>query len=190
VHWDQFVADYPTARALLAFRRPSLATEVDELVAAVTAAFASANAPDYPEASAALAALAPRYNFGATLVAAAARGHVSVRPVFDAGAPYTVGTLGDILVGLQGMREQVRLGTGAGATEAQEIYTEAVQESLSFKTGGPLTHADAALTTAMENYVADRSPANARVLLDQIAVAEQLFAGQYWRTKPLVDFLN
>jgi hypothetical protein len=189
-YWEQFVADYPTARGLIAFRRPSLAAEVDDLVGAVSAAFAPANAPEYPEASAALAALAPRYNLGATLVTAAARGHLPTRPVFNAAAPYTQGTLGDILTALQEMRENVRLGTLGGATTAQTVYNDAVQLSLSFKTGGPLTRADVALTNAVNNYVAEQSPANARVLLDQIAVAEQIFAGQYWRTPALVKFLK
>jgi hypothetical protein len=188
--WEQFVADYPTARGLIAFRRPSLAAEIDDLMAAVSAAFDPANAPDYADASEALAALAPRYNLGATLVTAAARGHIPTRPVFDAAAPYTQGTLGDILAALADMRENVQLGTSAGATTAQTVYNEAVQLSLSFKTGGPLTHADVALTDALNNYVAERSPANARALLDQIAVAEQIFAGQYWRTPALVNFLK
>jgi hypothetical protein len=190
VSWERFVADYPTARPLIAFRRPSLATEIDDLLETVSAAFAPANAPDYPNASAALAALAPRYNLGATLVTAAARGHIPTRPVFNAADPYTQGTLGDILGALQDMRENVRLGTLAGATTAQTLYNDAVALSLSFKTGGPLTRADVALTDALNNYVAERSPANARAVLDQISVAEQIFAGQYWRTTALVEFLK
>src|SRR5581483_12011972 len=77
-HWQEFLADYPTARAIIAFRNADLADEVDGLVANVTAAFSSGGTLEFPGASAALAALAPRYNLGATLVTAAGRGHVAV----------------------------------------------------------------------------------------------------------------
>ena len=189
--WDGFVTDYPAARKLIAFRNPALATEVDGLVANVTAAFGAANAPtNYPGASAALAALAPRFNQGATLATAAGRGFIGVRKTFDPAATATQGTVGDILAALHDMRYHVSLGTLAGATTAQATYTTAVQQALSFKTGGPLTHADAALTAAVNNYVAAQTPASAKALRDQIDAAEQIFVGQSWGTKPLVDFLS
>ena len=65
-----------------------------------------------------------------------------------------------------------------------------VQLSLSFKTGGPLTHADVALTNAVNNYVAAQTPATAKALQDQIDVAEQLFVGQYWGSDALESFLD
>ena len=46
------------------------------------------------------------------------------------------------------MRDAVDLGTAEGAAAAQTLYEENVRLSLSFKTGGPLTHADVALTNA------------------------------------------
>ena len=185
VHWETFLAEYPTARALIAFRNADLAEELDGLVAAVTAAFESGTGT-----SEALAALAPRYNLGATLATAAGRGHVAVRPEFNAGDPYTQGTVGDILRALDGMRAAVETGTAEGATAAQTLYQDNVQLSLSFKTGGTLTHADAALTTAVTNYVAGQTEATAKALQDQIDVAEQLFVGQYWGTPALVKFLS
>lgn len=185
-HWQEFLADYPTARPIIAFRDPDLATEIDALVANVTAAFEEGDAPAISDA---LAALAGRYNFAATLVTAAARGFVPVRPVFDPDDPYTQGTVADIVRALDAMRDQVALGTPEGAAAARAVYLEKVQRSLSFKTGGPLTHADVALTSAVTNYVTAPTPDNARLLLDQIAVAEQLFVGQYWGTPELVAFL-
>ena len=115
------MADYPTARALIEARNEELAAEVDGLVAAVSAAF-DAGGTGFPGASEALAALAPRYNLGGTLAAAAGRGHVNVRPEFNADDPYTVGTVGDIVTALEGMRENVDLGTAEGAAAAQTLY--------------------------------------------------------------------
>jgi hypothetical protein len=186
-HWQEFLADYPAARPIIAFRNEDLATEIDGLVANVTAAF---KGTDVTAISNALTALAPRYNLGATLVTAAGRGHVAVRPTFNPQDFYTQGTLGDIVTALEEMRSAVELGTPEGAAAAQATYLEKVQLSLSFKTGGPLTHADVALTNAVNNYVTAQTPANAKALLDQIAVAEQLFVGQYWGTPELDAFLE
>ena len=186
-HWDNFLADYPTARALIAFRNADLADEVDGLVANVTAAFGQLDAH---AADVALAALASRYNLGATLVTASGRGFVRVRPDFNADDPYTQGTVGDIVTALNDLREAVELGTAEGAADAQAIYLEKVQLSLSFKTGGPLSRADAALTNAVTAYVAAQTPATANALDDQIDVAEQLFVGQYWGTPSLTRFLS
>jgi hypothetical protein len=189
-HWQQFVADYPTARPLIAFRNPALAVEVDGLVGAVSDAFAAANGPDYPGAGAALTALSGRFSLGATLFTAAGRGNTNVRDAFDPDATETVGTTGDILAALHDMRYHVSLGTLVGATTAQASYNTAVQLALSFKTGGPLGHADVALTNAVNNYVAAQSPATAKALNDQINVAEQIFVGEYWNTPALVHFLK
>jgi hypothetical protein len=182
-YWQQFMADYPTARPLIAFRNEALADEVDGLVAAVDQAFGSG------DASAALAALAPRYSLGATLVTAAGRGHLNTRPDFNPDAFSTQGTLGDVVAGLHAMSASVDLGTATGALAAQQIYVDTVQLSLSFKTGGPQTRADAALTNAVNAYVAAQTPATAKALHDQINVAEQIFVGQYWGTPALEQFL-
>jgi hypothetical protein len=187
--WNQFVTEYPTAREIIAFRSPELAEEIDGLVAAVDAAFAGGGTLDFPGAAEALAALSARYNLGATLVTAAARNHINVRPDFNAEDPYTVGTLGDIVVALEGMRDAVALGTPEGAATAQSLYNDAVQPNLTFKTGGPLSRADVALTNAVNAYVAGPTAQTAQALLDQIAVAEQIFVGQYWGTPALVQFL-
>src|SRR5687767_11252691 len=73
--WLEFVADYPVARELIAFRNAELATEIDGLVAAVSAAFEGDEAQGFPGASEAMAALNGRYNLVQNMVAAAARNH-------------------------------------------------------------------------------------------------------------------
>ena len=185
-HWQDFLVDYPVARAIIALRNPALAEEVDVLVANVDAAFNSGGTLDFPGAAEALAALAPRYSLGATLVTAAARSHIATRPEFDPDAFYTQGTLGDILTSLEGMRDAVDLGDAAGAAS---LYNEVVQPSLTFKTGGPLSRADVAMTNAVNAYVAAQTPATALALQDQIDVAEQIFAGQWWGDPALVTYL-
>jgi hypothetical protein len=183
--WNTFVARYPKARALISFRNPALANEIDVLVDNVNQAFAEP--VPYANASAALAALAPRYNLGSTLVNAAARNVIHIRKAFDANQFEHQGTVGDVLVGLQDMRDAV---AAVNPAAVQGTYTSVVKDSLSFKTGGPLTHADVALTNAVNAYVAAQTPATTKAVLDQINVAEQVFVGQFWGTPPLEAFLN
>lgn len=190
-HWAEFVVDYPVARELIAFRNEELATEVDGLVAAVSAAFEGDPATGFPNASAALGALAPRYNLGPTLVTAAARNSIpsqSTQPTFDPDAFSSVDLLGDLVITLFEMRDLVDQGTATAAAQVQTEYLEWIQYPLSFKTGGALTRADAAMTTAVNNYVAAQTPATAKALHDQINVVEQVFVGQYWGTPELEEY--
>jgi hypothetical protein len=151
--WAEFVADYPTARELIAFRNEALATEIDGLVAAVTAAFDTGG-----DAAAALAALAARYGLGINLVTAAARNSVpsqSTQPVFADENFTSVDFLGDIVLTFFEIRDLIALGTPEAAAQVQVEYTDWLQYPLSFKTGGPLTRANLAFETALANYVAD-----------------------------------
>lgn len=59
--WAEFVADYPVARERIAFRNEGLATELDGLLANVTAALDAGTGP-----SGALAALASGTAWGST----------------------------------------------------------------------------------------------------------------------------
>ena len=187
-HWLEFAAEYPVAREIIAFRNEALALEVDGLVAAVATAFEGEG--PFPTASAALAALAPRYNLGATLVTAAARNSLNVRPEFDPDDFYTEDSLGEMLITFGEMRDAIETGTSEGALLTQELYNDWIQVSLSFKTGGPLARADVNLTTAVNNYVAAQTPATAKALNDQINVAEQIFIGQYWGDPALVEYMS
>ena len=184
--WAEFVADYPTARELIAFRNEELATEVDGLVAAVTAAFDSGG-----DAAAALAALAPRYGLGINLVTAAARNSIpseSTQPVFDPDAFISVDFLGDIVITFFEMRDLIAAGTPEAAAQLQTEYTDWIQYPLSFKTGGALTRANVAFETALANYVAAQTPETTKALLDALLIVEQIFVGQYWGTAELVQY--
>ena len=187
-HWAQFVADYPVARELIAFRNEELATEIDGLVAAVTAAFEGDPSTGFPDASAALAALAPRFGLGINLVTAAARNSIpseSTQPVFDPDAFSSVDFLGDIVITFFEIRDLI----AAGNVEAvQTEYTDWLQYPLSFKTGGALTRANVAFETALNDWVASQTPETTKALLDALLIVEQVFVGQYWGTPELVQY--
>jgi hypothetical protein len=190
-HWAEFVADYPVARELIAFRNEELATEIDGLVAAVSAAFEGDPATGFPNASAALAALAPRYGLGINLVTAAARNSIpseSTQPVFADENFSSVDFLGDLVITFFEIRDLIAAGTPEAAAQVQVEYTDWLQYPLSFKTGGALTRANAAIETAIANYVAAQTPETTRALLDALLVVEQVFVGQYWGTPELVQF--
>jgi len=185
-HWAEFVVDYPVARELIAFRNEDLATEVDGLVAAVTAAFDSGG-----DAAAALAALAPRYGLGINLVTAAARNSVpsqSTQPTFADENFSSVDFLGDIVLTFFEIRDLIATGTPEAAALVQTEYNDWLQYPLSFKTGGALTRANVAIETAIANYVAAQTPETTKALLDALLIVEQVFVGQYWGTPELVDF--
>ncbi|MEW6474934.1 MAG: hypothetical protein AB1679_22005 [Actinomycetota bacterium] len=185
-HWAEFVTNYPVARRLIKFRNEELATEIDGLVAAVTAAFDSGTG-----AEEALAALAPRYTLGINLVTAAARNSIpseSTQPVFDPDAFSSRDFLGDIVITIFEIRDLIDEGTPEAAAQIQTEYTEWIQYPLSFKTGGALTRANVAFETALANYVADQTPETTQALRDQLNIVEQVFVGQYWGTPELEEF--
>ncbi len=185
-HWAEFVADYPTAREIIAFRNEELATEIDGLVAGVTAAFDAGG-----DAAAALAALAPRYGLGINLVTAAARNSVpsqSTQPVFADENFSSADFLGDVVLTFFEIRDLIAAGTPEAAAQVQVEYTDWIQYPLSFKTGGPLTRANVAFETALANYVAAQTPETTRALLDALLIVEQIFVGQYWGTPELEQF--
>jgi len=181
--WTQFLADYPTAREIIAFRNADLATEIDGLVAAVTAAFDSGTG-----AAEALAALAGRYGLGINLVTAAARNSVpseSTQPVFDPDAFSSADFLGDIVITFFEIRDLIAAGNVA---QVQTEYTDWIQYPLSFKTGGALTRANVAFETALADWAAAQTPETTRALLDALLIVEQIFVGQYWGTPELVEY--
>jgi hypothetical protein len=182
-HWATFVADYPVARELIAFRNEALATEIDGLVAAVTAAFDAGTG-----ASEALAALAPRYGLGINLVTAAARNSIpseSTQPVFDPDAFSSADFLGDLVITFFEIRDLIAAGDVA---QVQVEYTDWLQYPLSFKTGGALTRANVAFETALANWVAAQNETTTKALLEALLIVEQIFVGQYWGTPELVQY--
>ena len=187
-HWAEFVADYPVARELIAFRNEAVATEIDGLVAAVTAAFEGDPSTGFPAASAALAALASRYGFGINLVTAAARNSIpseSTQPAFDPDGFTSADFLGDIVITFFEMRDLIAAGDAA---QVQVEYTDWIQYPLSFKTGGALTRANVAFETALNEWVAAQNETTTKALLDALLIVEQVFVGQYWGTPELVQY--
>jgi hypothetical protein len=187
-HWLEFVADYPAARELIAFRNAALATEVDALVAAVTAAFEGDPAQGFPGAAEALATLNGRYNLAQNMVVAAARNHVSSRPTFDPAHWDALDTLDDVLLTLFEMRDLIALGTPEAVAQVAVEYSDWLAHPLYNRRGGPVARADENLATAVANYTTEQTDATKRALLDQLLIAEQVFVGQYWGTPELVKY--
>jgi hypothetical protein len=186
--WLEFVADYPVARELIAFRNPGLATEVDGLVAAVTTAFEGDPAQGFPGASEALAALNGRYNLAQNMVVAAARNHQASRPTFDPTNWDALDTLDDVLLTFFEVRDLIALGTPEAAAQVAVEYDEWLAHALYNRRGGPVARADENLAAAVAEYVAAQTPETTQALLDQLLIAEQVFVGQYWGTPELVQY--
>jgi hypothetical protein len=186
--WLEFVADYPVARELIAFRNADLATEIDGLVAAVSAAFEGDEAQGFPGAAEALTALNGRYNLAQNMVAAAARNHQAARPTFDPTHWDALDTLDDVLLTFFEVRDLIALGTPEAAAQVAVEYDEWLAHPLYNRRGGPVARADENLAEAVAEYVAAQTPETTRALLDQLLIAEQVFVGQYWGTPDLVQY--
>jgi hypothetical protein len=187
-HWLEFVADYPTARELIASRNADLATEIDGLVAAVTAAFEGDEAQGFPGAADALTALNSRYNLAQNMLAAAARNHQASRPTFDPTHWDALDTLDDVLLTIFEMRDLIAAGTPEAVAQVAVEYSDWLAHPLYNRRGGPVARADEALAEAVTAYVAEQTEETKRALLDQLLIAEQVFVGQYWGTPELVQY--
>jgi hypothetical protein len=186
--WLEFVADYPTARELIAHRNADLATEIDGLVAAVSTAFEGDEAQGFPGAAEALTALNGRYNLAQNMVAAAARNHQASRPTFDPTNWDALDTLDDVLLTFFEVRDLIALGTPEAAAQVAVEYDEWLAHPLYNRRGGPVARADENLAAAVAEYAAAQTPETTRALLDQLLIAEQVFVGQYWGTPELVKY--
>ena len=187
-HWLEFVADYPTVRQLIAFRDEELATEIDGLVAAVTAAFEGDPSTGYPAALDALGALSSRYGLAINLVDRPARNWSHTRPTWNPDAWETLDTSADMVLTIFEIRDRIALGTPEAAAEIVTEYNDWLQYPLSRKMASITNPTDAALTEAVNNYALEQTESTARPLLDQLLIAEQLLVGQWWGTPELVRF--
>jgi hypothetical protein len=187
-HWGEFVADYPAARELINFRNEALATEIDGLVAAVTAAFEGDPSTGFPAASDALSALNSRFGLGINLVDRPARNHMYTRPTWDPEAWETLDSSADMVLTIFEIRDRIALNTPAAAAEIVTEYNDWLQYPLSRKLASITGAADAALTTAVNNYATEQTEATTRALNDQLDITEQLLVGQYWGTPELNQF--
>lgn len=188
-HWLEFVADYPVARELIAFRNPGLATEIDGLMAPVSAAFEGDEAQGYPGAADAMTALNSRFGVGLNTYLAAAKNHIPTRPTFDPTNWEALDTLDDVLLTIFEIRDLITAGTPEAAAQVVTEYNDWLQFPLSQKLGTSATNrADVSMTTAVNNYAAAQTEATTRSLRDQLNYVEQIFVGQYWGTPELVQY--
>jgi hypothetical protein len=198
-HWLEFVADYPTVRGLIAFRNEALATEIDGLVAAVTTAFEGDPSTGYPTALDALSALSSRYGLAINLVDRPARNWNHTRPTWDPEAWETLDTSADMILTIFEIRDRIALGTPEAAAQIVTEYNDWLQYPLSRKMENITGAADLDLTNAVNAYcgapaagqpctAAAQNPQTTQDLVDQLNIAEQLLAGQWWGTPELEQF--
>ncbi|MEW6475961.1 MAG: hypothetical protein AB1679_27205 [Actinomycetota bacterium] len=187
--WLEFVADYPVARELIAFRNPALATEIDGLVAAVTAAFEGDPAAGYPGAEDALNALDARFSVAINMVDVVAQNYLPTRPTFDPTDWDTFDTIDDVLLTIFEIRDLIATGTPEAAAQVATEYSDWLETPLSVKFDwGVFTFATTAMGAAVEAYAAEQTDATKRTLLDALLVVEQIYVGQYWDTPELVQY--
>ena len=187
-HFAEFVADYPTVRALVAFRSEALATELDGLVAAATAAFEGDPSTGYPAALDALGALSSRYGLAMNLVDRPARNWNHTRPTFDPDAWETLDFTAEMVLTIFEIRDRIALGTPEAAAEIVTEYNDWLQYPLSRKMENITGAADLDLTAAVNEYAAAQTPETTQALVDQLLIAEQLIVGQWWGTPELTQF--
>lgn len=188
-NWIEFVADYPVARELIAFRNPALATEIDGLVAAATAAFDGDPAEGYPGAEDALSAFSARFWLGINLIDVVAQNYRPTRPTFDPTAWDTLDTVDDVLLTIFEIRDLIALGTPEAAAQIATEYTDWLEDPLGVKLDwGAFNVASNAMGAAVTAYAAEQTDATKQALLDALLVVEQIYVGQYWGTPELVQY--
>jgi hypothetical protein len=183
-HWAEFVADYPTVRELVAFRNEGLATELDGLVAAATAAFDA----DPATAGEALDAVSSRLGLAINLVDRAARNWSHTREAWDPEAWEMLDKSADMVLTIFEIRDRIALGTPEAAAEIVTEYNDWLQFPLSRKMASITGAADVALTEAVNEYAAAQTPETTQDLIEQLLIAEQVLVGQYWNTPELDVF--
>ena len=183
-HWNEFVADYPSVRDLINSRNEELATELDGLVAAATAAFAA----DPATAGDALGAVSSRYGLAINLVDRPARNWNHDRPTFDPDAWENLDTSADMVLTIFEIRDRIALGTPEAAAQIVTEYNDWLQYPLSRKMASITGAADAAITEAVNAYAIEQTPDTTQDLTDQLNITEQLLVGQWWNTPELNQF--
>lgn len=181
-HWAEFASDYQAVRGLI--RNDELAAELDGLVAAAQAAFDA----DPATAGDALGAVSSRFGLAINLVDRAARNHKYNRSTWDPDAWEILDTSADEILTIFEIRDLVTTNTPEAAAQVVVEYNDWLQYGLSRKMASVTGAADAALTTAVNNYAAAQTPETQRALRDQLLIAEQVLAGQFWGTPELDQF--
>ena len=185
-HWNEFVADYPSVRDLINSRNEELATELDGLVAAATAAFTA----DPATAGDALGAVSSRYGLAINLVDRPARNWNHDRPTFDPDAWENLDTSADMVLTIFEIRDRIALGTPEAAAQIVTEYNDWLQYPLSRKMASITGAADTAITEAVNAYAIEQTPDTTQDLTDQLNITEQLLVGQWWNTPELTQFYD
>ncbi|MEO8229428.1 MAG: hypothetical protein ABI628_06665 [Chloroflexota bacterium] len=193
-HWTTFKSGLGTATDLIKVRSAGTVTELAQAVAAADAAFSGGATAEALTPLA--AAVTSRYNFGVGLWNAAARNADAKKTTYSKDDLANLTALNDVAIQLKRSLAVWQAGDFAGATKAAAAAGTAfatVQPNLAARNG-----ADVALKTAIAAYAdlakaagdaAKVSGAN-RTALEQIAVAHQVFVGQFWSDKALQDILS
>lgn len=194
-HWTAFKSGLGTAADLIKVRTAGTADDLAQAVAATDAAFAD-GATKADTLKPLVAAVTSRYNFGVSLWNAAARNSDATKATYTEGDLKNVATLNDIAIQLSRSLTAWKAGDIAGASSGAAAAATAfatVQPTLAAKNG-----ADVTLKTALDAYAelakaagdAGKVSAANRTTLEAIAVAHQVFVGQFWGDKALQDKLN
>lgn len=186
-HAMEFVTnDYPAIRGLI--RNGALAVQLDGLVAALAAAFEGEPSTGYPNADAAIGAVSSRFGLAINLVDRAARNHKYERPTWDPEGWENLDTSADEILTIFEIRDLVTTNTPESAAQVVVEYNDWLQYPLSRKLASLSAFADAALTTAVNNYAAAQTDQTRSALRDQLLIAEQVLVGQYWNSPELKSF--
>jgi hypothetical protein len=193
-HWATFKSGIGTATDLIKVRSAGTVAELAQAMAAADAAFAGGATAE--ALTPLLAAVTSRYNFGVGLWNAAARNADVAKTTYSKDDVQNLTTLNDVAIQLKRSLAAWQAGDFAGATKGAAAAGTAfatVQPKLAAHKG-----ADVTLKTALGAYAelakaagdaAKVSAAN-RTALDAIAIAHQVFVGQFWTDKALQDILS
>jgi hypothetical protein len=193
-HWTTFKSGIGTASDLIKVRSAGTVAELAQAIAAADAAFSGGATAEALTPLA--AAVTSRYNFGVGLWNAAARNADASKTTYSKDDLANVATLNDVALQLKRSLAAWKAGDFAGASKGAAAAGTAfatVQPKLAAHNG-----ADVAMKTALAAYAdlakaagdaAKVSGAN-RTALETVAVAHQVFVGQFWTDKALQDILS
>ncbi len=194
-HWTTFKSGIATALDLIKVRSAGDAAELRAAVDAADAAFAASGATA-DTLKPLVAAVTSRYNFGVQLWNAAARNADSAKTAYSQDDLKDLASLNDIRIALEHSLAAWQGGDFGAASTAAKAASAAfatVQPRLAARNG-----ADATLKAALEAWakaaaaagdLKEVSGAN-RTASEAVAVAQQVFVGQFWTDDSLQDAIS
>jgi hypothetical protein len=186
---------YPDAERLINARSESAAKETGEALNAATSSFEKSNA-SAAELAPLAATLMTRYNFGVSLLNAAARNADPAKSTFTEKDKQSLAGLNDISNQLRASQAAWSAGDFSRAGELSNrmlsLNFPGVQPALAEK------NADAALRGGLQTYAgtaveggdSSKVAASYKAAVEAVAVAQQVIAGQFWTDPALQTFLT